>query len=143
MDTYLYQVRSYAMALHKRKGQLPKETISKYETTVKEFLRRKEQSMGNEKEKPCVDDAASSDSTSNILSTDILTPALLQQAMDIPYCMDNPNYIPGPQLVIQELNQDDAKIEDFIKDWRRHFLRVAQPRFLPVGWSIHSPVCYD
>lgn len=143
VDTHLYQVRSYAMALHKWKGQLPKETISKYETTVKEYLIMKDQSMGNGKDNSCVNDAASSEGTSNTLSTVILTETLLQQAVDIPYCMDNPNYIPGPQLVIQDLNQDDTKIQDFIKDWRRHFLRVAKPRFLPVGWSVHSPVCYE
>jgi hypothetical protein len=96
----------------------------------------------NWKDTTCVDDAASS-ATSNSLPATVLTPTLLQQAIDIPYCVDNPNYITGPQLVVQDLNQDDRNIEDFIKDWRRHFLRVAKPRFLPAGWSVHSPVCFD
>jgi hypothetical protein len=31
-------------------------------------------------------------------------------------------------------------VEQFIKDWRRHFIDTVQPRFLPQGWSIDSPV---
>jgi hypothetical protein len=145
VDKYLYQVRSYAMALLKWKGKLPDETIMAYEATVRAYLSRMKDRRGstlNWKDTTCVDDAASS-ATSNSLPATVLTPTLLQQAIDIPYCVDNPNYITGPQLVVQDLNQDDRNIEDFIKDWRRHFLRVAKPRFLPAGWSVHSPVCFD
>jgi hypothetical protein len=44
------------------------------------------------------------------------------------------------QSLLLHDHQDDDEVEQFIKDWRRHFIDTVQPRFLPQGWSIDSPV---
>ena len=38
---------------------------------------------------------------------------------------------------------DDVKIEQFIKDWRMHFVETMAPRYLPNGWSVENRVHCD
>jgi hypothetical protein len=112
----LYRVKSAALALSRWKHKLPCETIQQYQTLVRNYL--------------------------NISSHDISLEQL-QLAAAVEYRIPNPDYISGPQFVIQQSllrDQDDDEVEQFIKDWRRHFIDTVQPRFLPQGWSIDSPV---
>ena len=37
--------------------------------------------------------------------------------------------------VVQKLDTE-KKIIDFVKLWRRHFIDVMQPEYMPTGWSI-------
>jgi hypothetical protein len=37
--------------------------------------------------------------------------------------------------VVQKLIENDG-IEEFVKLWRKHFIDVMQPEFMPTGWSI-------
>lgn len=39
------------------------------------------------------------------------------------------------KLVIEKMN-----VEDFIRRWRRHFIEVMKPRFLPDHWDVENPV---
>jgi hypothetical protein len=117
----LYRVKSAALALTKsrwNKHKLPCEKIQQYQTLVRNYL--------------------------NISSHDDISQEQLQLAAAVEYRIPNPDYISGPQFVMQSLllhdHQDDDEVEQFIKDWRRHFIDTVQPRFLPQGWSIDSPV---
>jgi hypothetical protein len=38
--------------------------------------------------------------------------------------------------LIQKLDNDE-KVEEFIKLWRRHFIDTMQPKYMPNGWSIN------
>ena len=109
----LYQVRSMALALLRWKAKLPLNTIEEYEELVRNHLQMD----------PSQD----------------LTPELLQQAIDVEYKVSNKEYIPGAKLVVNSLVTTDL-IESFVRDWRQHFCAVVQPRFLPEGWSVDSPV---
>ena len=40
-------------------------------------------------------------------------------------------------------NFDNVKIEQFIKDWRMHFVETMAPRYLPHGWSVDNRVHCD
>ena len=44
------------------------------------------------------------------------------------------NYEHG-YLVVQKLNTEE-KIEKFVKLWRKHFLKITKPKYMPVGWSV-------
>ena len=68
---------------------------------------------------------------------------ILQKTIDMEFTVPNANFIPGAQLVIDDLNEHDDKISDFIQDWRFHFLETTQPRYLPIGWEVDSPVHCD
>lgn len=37
--------------------------------------------------------------------------------------------------VVQKLISEE-RIEEFVKLWRRHFIEIMQPKFMPLGWSI-------
>lgn len=37
--------------------------------------------------------------------------------------------------LVQKLNTDE-KIEEFVKLWREHFINVANPQYMPEGWSV-------
>jgi len=55
----------------------------------------------------------------------------------------NPNYIPLAVLVVENLCRTDEEIRDFVTGWRQFFVDTLQPRHLPVGWSVDSPVRVD
>mmetsp|Transcript_37937 Transcript_37937/g.74268 ORF Transcript_37937/g.74268 Transcript_37937/m.74268 type:complete len:476 (+) Transcript_37937:146-1573(+) len=71
-------------------------------------------------------------------------------------------HVPGPELIVSGLlgtgkggdrsdNKDDdddrenidKDVGDFVRDWRRLFLEIAAPGFMPRGWSVNSPVLVD
>lgn len=47
-------------------------------------------------------------------------------------------YDHGYQLV--NLLDSDEKITEFIKLWRKHFIKYAKPKYMPQGWSINFRV---
>jgi exonuclease 3'-5' domain-containing protein 2 len=116
-DQELYQIRSMALALLRWKAKLPSGTIHEYRELLRRHLK--------------------------LSPSDDLTPALLQRTVDgIEYKVPNAEYVPGAKLVVDSLVTTD-QLESFIRDWRRHFCSVVQPRFLPEGWSVTSPVSRD
>eukprot|EP00980_Cylindrotheca_fusiformis_P000910 scaffold241_cov89-Cylindrotheca_fusiformis.AAC.9 len=116
----LYHARSCALALLNHGNKLPETKKEEYENVV---LQRHNN---------ITDENATQ-----------LTTNQLQKIVDMEFTIPNPNYIPGPELVINDLQGDDEKIISFIRDWRVHFLETVQPRFLPIGWTVDSPFQCD
>lgn len=113
-DRDLHRVKSAALALCNRREQIPAEKVQEHEATIKKHFGLDESSW--------------------------LSKELLLQATSMETSIPNPDYIPGPELVVCTFANDEESIKRFIYDWREHFLQTMQPRFLPTGWSIDSPV---
>lgn len=115
IDPHQQHVRSAALALLRWKAKLPESRIVDYEATVRQHL--------------------------GVPSDCILSPEQLQQAIDVNYTVENPNYISGAELVVNHLMQGGHdRIADFIKEWRSFFLKTVQPRHLPRGWRVDAQV---
>ena len=69
-----------------------------------------------------------------------LTKAQLQKACSVKYRVKNPRYVSGSEVVVRSLNDDRKKIEEFIIDWRKHFMTVVDPKYMPTGWGVDNPV---
>jgi len=41
------------------------------------------------------------------------------------------------------MEKGERGLEAFIKDWRRFFVSISDPRFLPEGWSVENKVTMD
>ena len=125
-DAQLYHVRSCAIALVKWKDTIPEEKVFEYENTVRSYLAN---CCTNETER-------------NILMAgdEPLTKAQLQRACSVKYRVKNPKYVPGSEVVVRSLNGDRKKIEEFIVDWRKHFMTVVDPKYMPTGWRVDNPV---
>jgi hypothetical protein len=115
-NSELYHVRSCALALYRSADRLPPAKLQEYEALVRSHYK-----LGEDED---------------------LTAELIQSASEIETHEPNPKYIPGPELVAETLTNDE-EIADFIRDWRDHFLVTMQPRYLPKGWSVDSPVHSD
>lgn len=123
----LYKVRSSALALLNWKHQIPEKQISLHEKRVLDYLK----SSDEEKEK---------DKNDKLHDEKSLTNSQLQQLIDMEYRIENPDFVPGPELVVNSIINDEEKIADFVRSWRRHFIETVHPRFLPDGWSIDHHV---
>jgi hypothetical protein len=44
------------------------------------------------------------------------------------------------EKVVAELMKSDTGIRDFIQRWRKHFVEVMKPQFLPTGWDVEHNV---
>ena len=115
-NSELYRVRSWALALYRSANRLPPAKRQEYEALVRSYYK-----LGEDED---------------------LTAELIRSASEIETHEPNPKYIPGPELVAETLTSDE-EIADFIRDWRKHFLITIQPRYLPKGWSVDSPVHSD
>jgi hypothetical protein len=113
-DKVLHKVRSAALALHKRRDQLPPDKVEEYEKIIKKHF--------------SLDDAS------------CLSNEVLEDATKIETSIENQFFIPSPGLVVRSLANNPASIERFVVEWRDFFVETMQPRFLPVGWNIRSPV---
>jgi exonuclease 3'-5' domain-containing protein 2 len=113
-DHGLHKVRSAALALHKRSGQLPQHKILEYEQLIKEHF--------------------------GLDQTKGLSEHMLEKATKMQTSVENRSFIPSPNLVVSALANDPTSIERFVVEWRKFFVATMQPRFLPVGWNIRSPV---
>jgi hypothetical protein len=125
MDRQLHQVQSTAQALLKWKDRIPASRILEYQNLLVDWFQ--------------------------LDSIDALTDQHLTRASQIEARRPNPKFIPGPSLIMEVLkkksdnnnNSDNMMIAQFVRDWRLHFLQIMQPKFLPVGWSVDSPVQCD
>jgi hypothetical protein len=98
----------------------------------------------------------------NLSSDYNLTQDILIQTSEMNTTTPNPKYIPGPVLVVQPLidalqhrthddktrsdgshDTNDAALVSFVQDWRAYFVETSNPRFLPTGWDVCSPVRCD
>lgn len=118
LNRELYNIRSRALALlrHSAKPTLPSSKVIEYQTMIRQHCALSQE--------------------------EALTDEILHQMTELEVQTSNPNYIPGANLVVETLTSDEA-IEEFIRDWREHFLETTAPRFLPHGWDVDSPVHSD
>lgn len=66
------------------------------------------------------------------------SPEILEQAAQLEYRVDNENYNPHGKAVVRHVQNDGAQgLHNFEKRWRKHFVEVMKPQFLPRHWSIH------
>lgn len=118
-DKRLYQVRSSALALLRWREKIPPAKVEYHEKIVREYFDGEE---------------------------DLLMEEMLQKAADVEYRRENKDYISPPELIVKLLLENktneeiDTNLEQFVKGWRRHFIDIARPRFLPKAWSIDSSV---
>lgn len=110
----LRKVKSVALALRKRRDQLPQAKQEECEQIVKDHF--------------CLDKASR------------ISPELLDEASKMETTTENPLYVPGPELVIAALAYDPSSIERFVVEWRQFFIDTMHPQFLPTGWSTYNPV---
>lgn len=124
-DHRLYKVRSSALALMNWRHKIPAEKVTWHVDIVRGYLT----------------DECDSDTFGDVCIKDEIIPKeMLQKACDIDYRILNPAYVPGPELVVASMVDDDEKLARFIRDWRAFFLDTIHPRHLPQGWSIDYPV---
>eukprot|EP00986_Skeletonema_menzelii_P013320 scaffold7658_cov140-Skeletonema_menzelii.AAC.10 len=128
-DAHLYHVRSCAIALVKWKDTIPEEKVFEYETTVRSYLA---ECCKNETEREMI-----------LTGDEPLTKAQLQKACSVKYRVKNPRFVPGSEVVVRSLDDDRKKIEEFIVDWRKHFIAVVDPKYMPTGWRVDNPVAKD
>mmetsp|Transcript_5432 Transcript_5432/g.12825 ORF Transcript_5432/g.12825 Transcript_5432/m.12825 type:complete len:372 (+) Transcript_5432:85-1200(+) len=113
----LYHIRSCALAIMNHGDKLPPAKLEEYQTVIRKHHKLDKQEQ--------------------------LSKEILQETIDMEFTIPNENFIPGAQLVVDALNEDDDKIADFIRDWRYHFLETMHSRYLPIGWDVDSPVHCD
>eukprot|EP00934_Nitzschia_sp_Nitz4_P000227 Nitzschia sp. Nitz4//scaffold20_size174350//132919//133986//NITZ4_002120-RA/size174350-processed-gene-0.68-mRNA-1//1//CDS//3329541863//227//frame0 len=109
------QVRSAALALKDPSRKLPPPQIERYQALIREYY--------------------------NLSPTATLSAKLLEMASALQVNTTNPNYVPGADLVVQHMANHPEAIETFVRDWRGFFFDTMQPRYLPRGWAVESPVC--
>jgi hypothetical protein len=114
VDQEMYRLKSWALALLRRREQLPPAVMLKYEAYLRKHTK--------------------------LTDTEELTDSMLQSLSETETEIPNPDFIPASELIVQSYCQDDASIEDFVKDWRQHFLDSMEPQFLPAGWDVDSSV---
>lgn len=115
----LYKVRSSSLALMNWRQKIPEEKIAEHESVVRTYFLKIGETIQNDEE---------------------ISKEKLQRAIDVDYQIENPDYIPGPNLVVESLLGNDLKMEEFIRGWRRFFVDTIHPRHLPTGWSVDYPV---
>jgi len=123
-DPMLYKVRSSALALMHWKHKIPENKLKYHENIVCKYL----STIGSIDMKQ---------------TFSMVTPTLLQKAVDVDFRVENPKFIPGAELVVQMLKGDEEKIENFVLEWRKFFIENFKPNFLPQGWKIDNPVASD
>ena len=113
----LYHLRGRALALLRNREQLPEEKRKEYEALVRDHF-----------------------GIAHPTQTNTAIPEeLLQKAISIESFETNPDYIPGANVVVDSL-LSERDIEQFVLEWREHFLDTMQPRYMPTGWSLENPV---
>ncbi|KAK6174465.1 hypothetical protein SNE40_017736 [Patella caerulea] len=66
---------------------------------------------------------------------DVLTDELVQEALDMDIRVYNSEYIPHAQKVVNYKNEHGGLLA-FERMWRKHFVDMMNPEFLPPLWSI-------
>jgi len=111
----LHKVRSSALALYKRRDQLPQKKVEEYERIVMNHFGLDDETRG--------------------ISKDVLEEATTMETSGV-----NKDFIPSADLIVSTLANNPSSIETFVFEWRDFFVDTMQPRFLPVGWNVRSPV---
>lgn len=122
----LNHIRSCAIALVKWRDSMPEEKVASHEKDVREYLASQ---CKKEEDKEAMLNGAEE-----------LTKSQLQKACSVNYRVRNPDFIPGSDVVVRSLNEDPKCIEEFIIDWRKHFISTVNPQHMPTGWRIENPV---
>jgi hypothetical protein len=126
-DNTMYKARSSALALLNWSHKIPKDQLKIHYQRVKDFL-VDERSNDPVKDLQCDD------------SEFMISSVKLQELIDAEYLIENPDFIPGNKLVVESIIDDEKKIAQFVRDWRKHFIDTVHPRFLPEGWSVDHDV---
>lgn len=108
--SHLRRVKKSAQALKSQSHRLPESKTLEFQKLIREHF--------------------------SLPSSQELNPKYIQMAVDIEYQELNPKYIPGPQLVINSLKNDED-IANFVYEWRRFFIDTVRPQFLPDGWNVY------
>lgn len=124
-DPHKHHIRSCAIALVKWRDMMPAEKVEGHERVVREYLASL---CKKEEERDAL-----------LNGTDELTKSRLQKACSINYRVKNPNYVTGSEVVVRSL-KDAKAIEEFIIDWRKHFMSTVSPRHMPNGWRVDNPI---
>lgn len=110
----LYKVRSVSLALLKFRGKLPADNIAEYEAKVREHFQ-----LSPEEE---------------------ITDEILKEGTKINCDIPNPKFIPPSEIIVKAMCTNDEETRAFVRAWRKHFLETMEPQYLPMGWSVESPV---
>jgi hypothetical protein len=150
-----HTIKNCAQALWKHRHKMPPTKIIEYEAVVQAYLTETSNDKGVERDDDDVDDDVDDDNKNNnnnnnnkvvaltATTTTTTPPAVLQHlAENLMVNRPNPNYVPITTLVVESL-QTDQDISNFIRSWRTLFVEILQPRYLPGGWSVESPVEND
>jgi len=143
-DAELHHVRSCAIALARWRCTMPEDKIESHEKVVRGYLagivNAKCCGENEDGDKIMMKDEAQ-EHKKRILDRSVpLTKQQLQKACSVNYRVKNPHYISGSELVVRSLSGDAKKIENFVVDWRKHFIDTVNPKFMPVGWCVDNPV---
>jgi len=142
-DQRLYKVRSAAVALKKWAGRMPMEKVREHETMVMDYLQEREGVLlvGDDGADHQLQQRQHSD---NLDDAKQLSPTDLQEAIDVKYRVENPNFVSSHQVVVSAIVESGEEgVSDFVKGWRRHFLDTVQPQYMPFGWSVDNSVACD
>ncbi|XP_052770406.1 exonuclease 3'-5' domain-containing protein 2-like isoform X2 [Mya arenaria] len=111
IDKNLAEVSSAAKALFRNLGRIPEERVAHLENTVKNYCGVKS-----------------------------LSDKLLKDAIDMDTKVQNSQFVPHGQKVVQFYMQKHGGLLEFEKLWRVHFVEAMQPQFLPDLWAVeHEP----
>jgi len=131
-DPHLGHVKSCAIALVKWRDNIPADKLERYEREVREYLAS---ICDNEEEKESILNGGTAEEGRRQL-----TKAQLQTACGVRYRVKNPEFVPGPVIVVESLKGEEDRIDAFIIDWRKLFIDTANPRHMPTGWRVDNPV---
>lgn len=152
-DRHLRRVRSCAKALLKHSAALPPERRQEYERVVEEHLQQRGTSLLSTTTSTATTMAqhsapsASAGNGAMVMGLPAAAAAaaavvVLEELSRMDTDFPNPRHVPIADLVVATLWSDE-EVARFVRDWRRLFLETLSPRYLPVGWSVGSPVQND
>lgn len=76
----------------------------------------------------------------NFYGVSALTEELLNEAANIDYKQQNPDFVPHGKKVVEHYMAKEGGLLGFEKMWRQQFVNMMEPKFLPAMWSIdHRP----
>ena len=135
-------IKSKARALWQHKSKLPQSRIDEYENELKRYLAKR--TASKEAIYPSIPPITDNHGKGVGDSSILLSEAVLRHlALALEAEKPNPNYVPLASLVVDNLCQTDEDIQEFVVGWRNFFVETLQPRYLPTGWRVDSPVRVD
>ena len=165
IDREIKAVKSRARALWQHREKLPPSRVEEYEARILEYLARtnndnndSDNVRNDDNNEPNGLQQQNMDGASNTTTTTIdaepaaLPPAPSQQlseavlrdlSLHLETEQNNPNYVPLASVVVEHLCRTDEEIQEFVVGWRQFFVETLQPRHLPLGWRVDSPVRVD